>query len=136
GTLPFNYVQLVQPVLDRACVRCHDWGENSHNPILNAEPHGAFSLSYLNLRPYLRWYEWLDQTIRHTCTFPGECGADVSRLTKILDDDNHKDIGLSEEDRRAIYLWLDANIPFYGTYDPAEQAKQLRGEQIEPPPLQ
>ena len=136
GTLPFNYVQLVQPVLDRACVRCHDWGENSHNPILNAEPHGAFSLSYLNLRPYLRWYEWLDQTIRHTCTFPGECGADVSRLTKILDDDNHKDIGLSEEDRRAIYLWLDANIPFYGTYDPAEQAKQLRGEQIEPPALQ
>ena len=135
GTMPFNYVQLIQPILDTKCVGCHDWSEGSHAPVLTGEPHGPFSLSYLNLRKYVRWYDWLDVTIRETCTFPGECGADASRLPKILDDDRHKGL-LSDEETRAFYLWLDANVPFYGTYDPAEQAKQLRGEQIELPPLQ
>ena len=136
GSMPFNYVQLIQPILDAKCVNCHDGSEGSHAPALTNAPSGSFSASYQNLRPYLRWYEWAESSIRRTCTFPGESGADVSRLSKILDDSNHSGIGLSDQERRNIYLWLDANVPFYGSYDPAEQAKQREGKQIELPPLQ
>ena len=61
----------------------------------------------------------------------------MSPLTKILDDENHGEkISLSDGDRRTIYLWLDANAPFYGVYDRGEQARQLQGERVPPPALQ
>jgi hypothetical protein len=32
--------------------------------------------------------------------------------------------------------WMDANALFYGTFDPADQARQLRGERIAGPALE
>jgi len=32
--------------------------------------------------------------------------------------------------------WMDANALFYGTFDPAHQARQLRGERIKGPALE
>jgi len=130
GTKPFGYVRLVQPILDRSCVSCHGGNENDPAPALTGEPSGTFTTSYNTLMPYLRWYDWAEVAIRRTVSFPGECGADASRLSQIIDDENHKGINLSDEDRRNLYLWLDANIPFAGTYDYGEYAKQRSGEAI------
>ena len=56
----------------------------------------------------------------------------VSPLAEILDDENHgKKLNLTDLDRRAIYLWLDGNVPFYGTGDAEEQKRQRNGEKIE-----
>ena len=61
----------------------------------------------------------------------------MSPLTAILDDLHHGGkISLSEEDRRTIYLWLDANAPFYGVYEQGEQEKQQRGEAVALPAIQ
>ena len=61
----------------------------------------------------------------------------MSPLTAILDDLHHGDkISLSDEDRRTIYLWLDANVPFYGVYEQGEQEKQQRGEAVALPAMQ
>jgi hypothetical protein len=35
-----------------------------------------------------------------------------------------------------LYVWLDANVPFYGTYTEAERLAQLRGEPVSPPSVQ
>ena len=89
------------------------------------------------MRPYLRWYQWTSPSIRDVVSLPGECGADMSPLADIIDDDVHaKALTLSDEDRRTLYLWLDANVPFYGSYDPDEQARQHNGEAIDVPALQ
>jgi hypothetical protein len=32
--------------------------------------------------------------------------------------------------------WMDTNVLFYGTFDPADQARQQRGERIAGPALQ
>lgn len=134
GTLPFSYVKLVQPVLDQHCVRCHDGatGPGKSALALTAEPAGPFTKSYQSLKKYLRWYEWGGASITQIATHPGRQGADESQLTRVLDDANHQSIGLPEAARRTIYLWLDSNVPFYGTYDRAEQMAQMRGELIEP----
>ena len=139
GTRPFSYPRLVQPVLDRHCLRCHDGkkGPLNSDPVLTGEPSESFTRSYENLRPYVRWYEWGGATISPTVTLPGRIGADASPLTKILQDDTHAEgVKLSEADRRRINIWLDGNVPFYGTYYPEQQRAQRAGEAVAAPGLQ
>ena len=139
GSHPWSYPRLVQPVLDRCCVRCHDGGEapGKSPPTLTGEPAGAFSRSYESLRPYVRWYEWGGDSIRPITTRPGEMGADKSPLARILDDATHaEEVHLAEEDRRRIYLWLDGNAPFYGTYEKESQQAQRTGQSVAPPRIQ
>lgn len=133
GTNPFNYTRLIQPVLDRSCVSCHSGKGDGVKPELTGEPQNEFTVSYNNFLPYLRWYEWFNNPIRRTVSFPGECGADMSPLTNVLSDDNHRDLKTSDKDKRLIYLWLDANIPFYGTYDTTLRQKQREGNVVEVP---
>lgn len=135
GTQPFSYPILMQPLLDSRCVECHSGEEGAAQPPLTGEIDGHYTVSYNNLRPYLRWYEWID-SIRQVVSLPGECGADMSALAEIVDDENHKDIGLTDEERRLIYFWLDSNVPFYGVYYPEDQERQQRGEALPPPALQ
>ncbi len=107
GSNPMSFPKLVQPVLDRNCTECHPYtGESQH----------GFSVSYNQLEPFVRFYEWGERSISQITTRPGECGADVSPLSEILKDADHKDVfaKMSEEDKRRIYLWLDANAPYHG----------------------
>ena len=119
GSNPLYYPELIQPILDRNCVTCHDGDAQAGKgkTDLRDSPRQTFSRSYQSLRPYLRWYEWGDSSIQQSTTLPGRCGADESPLTAILGDSNHKNhIKLSDEEKRTIYLWLDANAMFYGDF--------------------
>ncbi len=139
GTHPFSYPRLVQPVLDKHCVQCHDGesGDLKSQLVLTNEPAGTFSKSYESLKQYVRWYEWGPSTITEIVTRPGRIGADQSPLLKVLKDPIHtRHVHLSKEERRRIYIWLDANVPFYGTYQPAQQLAQKDGQAVQPPLLQ
>jgi hypothetical protein len=139
GTRPFSYPRLVQPVLDKQCVRCHDGteGEGKGKSVLTGDPAGAFSRSYESLKPHLRWYEWGGKSISQAVTKPGRQGADASPLTRILGDELHtREAKLTGEDRLRLILWMDGNVPFYGTYGKEEQAAQKRGEAVPPPAVQ
>lgn len=133
---PISYVRYIQPILDAKCVRCHDGSEESAKPILTGEIEEPFTKSYAELTQYVKWYEWGAKNYREIVTKPGECGADISPLAEIVRKGAHEDIGLTEEEYRKILLWCDLNVPFYGVYDPEEQAKQLQGEKIPLPELQ
>ncbi len=139
GSRPFSFPLLVQPILDRSCVRCHDGrpGDGRGRTVLTGESQGGFSRSYAALKPYLRWYEWGGDSISQIATHPGRVGSDESPLAAILDDAQHGGrMGLAEADRRRLYLWLDANVPFYGTYSREGQLAQREGRSLEPPRFQ
>ena len=138
GTQPFNYPRLVQPILDKSCVCCHDGseGENKSKLVLTGELVGPFNRSYESLRPFARWYEWGSASINQIVTIPGRMGADESPLTAVLDDETHRRIDLSEAERRRLYLWLDSSAPFYGAYSPEEQLAQQQGKAMAVPELQ
>ncbi len=165
GTKPFSFVRLIQPILQRRCVRCHAppeyWisslsrtklseeieqvmtpvasgmARSPAKPYLTSEPVGKFTRAYGNLREYVAFFEWGGATIDPIVTKPGRLGADMSPLSRILEDDLHRaECGLTDEERRTILLWLDANVPFYGTYDEELQMAQLRGEKIDLPKIQ
>jgi hypothetical protein len=139
GTRPLSYPRLVQGVLDRHCVRCHDGSGSADTfaPALTGDVEGEFTRSYVSLRPYVRWYEWGGESISQIVTRPGQGCADMSPLLGILGDEHHRrQLELPEDDLRRLYVWLDANVPFYGTYRDGPRSRQLAGEAVEPPPLQ
>lgn len=139
GTRPMSYPLLVQGVLDRHCVRCHDGREatTSAAPALTGDVEGDFTRSYVGLRPFVRWYEWGGESIAQIVTRPGQGGADESPLTQILQDEHHRgECTLPDSDLRRLCLWLDANAPFYGTYRSEPRARQQAGESVSPPLLQ
>ncbi len=135
GTRPMSFSRLVQPVLDRHCVRCHDGATGpGKSPLsLVGTPAREFSTAYERLKPYVRWNEWGSASIDQAVTRPGHGGAVQSPLAAILDNAAHREVRLSEADRQRILVWLDANAPFYGAYSDAERAAQRRGESIPPP---
>ncbi len=140
GTMPWSYVRLVQPILDRHCSGCHGAGEaggRGAKPVFAHTRLGPFNVSYRALEPYVRWYEWGDKSISRITTVPGQMPADASALFGILEDSNHAGkVALSQEERRRLYLWLDGNASFYGAYSPGEQLAQRRGQAIALPALQ
>jgi len=127
GSNPFSYPRLVQPVLDRYCVKCH--AEHPDKPInLAREPiQKNWYASYVNL---VADYGFFDYGNGHRTT-PGKFGARASKLLEILDK-GHYDVKLPEEDMHRITLWLDCCSLFYGVYEKEGGLAQLRGEIVEP----
>jgi len=139
GTRPFSFPQLVQGLLDKHCVRCHDGSSGAHKSpiVLTGEPAGPFTKSYVSLKPYVRWYEWGGASIEPIITRPGRIGADVSPLSRIIADQLHNaHVRLSRAEMQRLNIWLDGNVPFYGRYDEQMQLAQQRGQAVEPPTLQ
>lgn len=134
GANPFNYVRLVQPVLDRHCVGCHQ--EKQALDLTGVvDPGKPFTRSYNNLaEKYGFYFEVFNGSI-HTGvhggsrTIAGQFGARAAKLTPYLGPD-HYDVTLPEEDLRRINLWLDCNSEFLGAYENVEA--QLRGEPVYP----
>ena len=132
GSLPFSYPRLVQPVLDRHCVRCHD-GEEAGRPILTGEPEGVFTKSYNALVSRVSFSAWnRPEQNFEPMTQPLRFGALASPLRKMLDE-GHGKVALSPEDEERLDTWMDANALFYGTFDVDEQRKQLAGQVIDGP---
>ncbi|MFH1718858.1 MAG: hypothetical protein ABIF19_15995, partial [Planctomycetota bacterium] len=139
GTRPFSYPRLVQPVLDRHCVRCHDGktGDLKSPLLLTGEPTETFSKSYDSLKEYVKWYEWGGKTITEIVTRPGNIGADKSPLLKVLEDPLHTEhVQLPKEDCQRLYIWLDGNASFYGVYEHEPQLAQQSGQIVAPPIVQ
>ncbi|MCL4181331.1 MAG: hypothetical protein KJ072_26780 [Verrucomicrobia bacterium] len=140
GTNPFSYPRLVQPVLDRNCVSCHEKSPDKA-PRLDAAPvpygRGHFFASYLSLMPKFGFYDYGGRDFADAKwyrTTPGEFGARASKLYAMLEAGHH-DVNLSAEDLHCLAVWLDSCSLFYGVYEKEGGEAQLRGE-IPQPTLQ
>ena len=151
GGRPFSFVETVQPVLDRHCLRCHN-SENAEGSIdLSNSPHNGFTKSYwalcegdLDWRHARKNPDWVTETLvprffqrnQIQMTPPGgKYGALGSRLMRILRQ-GHEDVKLAADDLERLATWIDLNAIFYGIYDPEQQARQFRGELVAMPEIQ
>jgi hypothetical protein len=141
GANPLSYPLLVQPVLDRHCVECHDGSQGSNSPsrpaLLSGVPEGHYSASYNALAPRVSYTAWgLPGDFRvsncEPLTQPDFFGARASALMKMLIE-GHQEVELDPEDVERLVTWMDANALFYGTFNMEDQARQQRGERIEGP---
>jgi hypothetical protein len=146
GGRPFSFVEMVQPVLDRHCVRCHGGEKTEGDVDLTGAPDRGFTRSYRALcfgrtegpKPTAAWVPCFPQRNQIQITAPGGAlGARGSRLLKLLRDRaGHYEVRLSRDELQRLAAWIDCNAIFYGVYDPNEQAKQLHGEPVAMPELQ
>jgi hypothetical protein len=136
GSRPFSYPLLVQPVLDRKCISCHGHDKPGGGVVLTGEPKGHYTVSYEALARRVPISAWQGGDFRRVnsepASQPDHFGARASRLMKLLWD-GHEKVKLSRDDLDRLITWMDTNALFYGTFDPADQAKQLRGEAIAGP---
>ncbi len=126
GTNPFSYPRLIQPILERNCLSCHEANADKA-PRLDreviAQGNNKWFASYHSLAPQYGFWQYGDR-LRTT---PGQFGAKASKLYPMLAQDHHG-LKLSEEDLRRIALWLDSVSIFYGVYEKEGGEAQLRGE--------
>ncbi|MFO7973918.1 MAG: hypothetical protein R6V12_04710 [Candidatus Hydrogenedentota bacterium] len=140
GANPLSYPILVQPVLDKHCVKCHGGetpaGPEGHPIVLTGEPEGRYSKSYNVLAKRVAFTAWggLEEN-GEPLTQPDRFGARASRLIDMLLDGHHE-VKLDDEEMERLVTWIDANALFYGTFDREDQKRQLRGERIEGPALE
>jgi mono/diheme cytochrome c family protein len=141
GSNPLSYPILVQPVLDKRCVSCHSPQKPEGKVILTGEPQGHYTVSYnalARLVPYSDWgakpgdFRTVNSEPTSAIDFFGARGSSLTRLLR----NGHYDVKLSPDEWERLITWMDANVLFYGTFDPADQARQRRGERIAGPKLQ
>jgi hypothetical protein len=133
GTNPFSYPRLIQPVLDKHCVKCH--ADNPDDaPRLDSEViakgNGGRQRWYASYHSLAPEYGFWDYGGRHR-TIPGKFGARASKLYKLLQD-GHYDVKLSDEEMHRIIVWLDSCSVFYGVYEKEGGLAQLQGKVVYP----
>ncbi len=146
----FSFARVVQPVLDTRCVPCHD--EKSKLD-LSGDRTDYFNVAYENLarrgtqaehgndaqggmagfgkNPYTSWipsYNGCEANILQI--EPKTWGSPVSRLAEVVtsghpDAKGKQRLALSAGEKLKILMWIDLNVPFYGTSQ--SRQPELRG---------
>jgi hypothetical protein len=141
GSNPLSYPILVQPVLDKHCISCHNRQKPATKISLTGEPEGRYTASYNALAPRVPYSDWAGKpgdfrvVNSEPMTQPGFFGAKGSSVMKLLLQGHHH-VSLRPDELERLATWMDANALFYGTFDPADQARQQRGERITGPKIQ
>jgi len=133
GSKPFSYPRLVQAILDKHCISCHNEKQTDGRVNLTGQPQGHYTFSYNALASRV---PWSNDTNKDPLSIPGRYGARGSSVMSLLLKTGHYKVALSAEEIERLATWMDTNALFYGTFDPADQKRQQRGEQIEGPKLE
>jgi hypothetical protein len=143
GTEHFDYPRIVQPVLDKHCVKCHSGVEAPKRVDLTGGKTEWFNVSYDTLtNGYVSWINTCNGSEANILQVaPRAWGTPASKLTPILmgshvDKDGKPRFALSDAERRRIFAWIDLNIPYYSTYDMAhpdlEGGRRLYPKDLKP----
>jgi formylglycine-generating enzyme required for sulfatase activity len=115
----FAFEREVQPVLDQACVGCHNAKTTDKNALGQPLPNfentrgdGGFSKAYVSLHPYVRRNG--PEGDYHLLT-PLEFHAETSELVQLLKKGHHG-VTLSPEQWDRLVTWIDLNVPYWGSW--------------------
>lgn len=140
----FSFMEQVQPVLDKSCVRCHDFDpKNREKLVLAKDKNPFFNAAYVNL--YVKKEVTLIGGGPAQIQEPYTWGSHASKLTRVIDGDHHG-VKLSPKEKEILYTWMDLNGVYYPVYESAfdstlagrsplynqeiEELKQLTGVNI------
>lgn len=113
----FSYVETVQPLFDKHCLSCHDFGKPAGEKlILAGDRNPYFNASYVDLH--------VKKQISCIGGGPAEIqqayswGSHSSSLIEVLEEGHH-DVELSEDEMEILYTWIDLNGVYYPQYESA-----------------
>lgn len=113
----FSFMEQVQPVLDKSCVRCHDFDpKNREKLVLVKDKNPFFNAAYVNL--YVKKEVTLIGGGPTQIQEPYTWGSHASKLTRVIDGDHHG-VKLSPKEKEILYTWMDLNGVYYPVYESA-----------------
>lgn len=116
GAGPFSYEQVVQPVWDAHCIRCHDANDRNGRNLTGTLDAERVPASYRTLIEQ-GWVHYFDYTwgTKHFRAEPLTFGTVRSRLWNVLEDGHHE-VRLTLEEERRVKCWTDLNCPLWPDY--------------------
>ncbi len=110
----FDYPRDIQPILDKHCLKCHDYDKRRGGVILSGDRGPIYSHSYYTLT--VRNQQVIDGRDRkRTNLAPRTVGTSASPLMKKLDGGHH-DVKLTAREQDMFRYWIEAGAPYPGTY--------------------
>lgn len=119
----FSFPRLIQPILDRHCVECHNRKSViDKTSTISLEGAGTFdarslktwSDAYLALAD-AKFSSWVSPQSAPPMLPPYEAGAAKSKLIDLLAD-GHEGVKLKPAEMDLIACWIDLGVPYAGTY--------------------
>ncbi|MBE7503092.1 MAG: hypothetical protein HS113_22980 [Verrucomicrobiales bacterium] len=111
----FGFTAEVQPIFNRHCLECHDFGKEGAERLLLAPDRDlTFNAAYIEL--------WRKQYVHCVGAGPAEVqpayswGSHASKLVQVLRAGHH-DVQLSTAEWERLVTWIDLNAPYYATYN-------------------
>jgi len=140
GAENFSYWKVVQPVLDKHCVKCHNAREHPKGVDLSGDRSDFFNVSYDVLtrsgttwanhperhgggQPNPSYVSWIstangsEQNVRQIR--PRQWGSPASKVADMIlaghpDKDGKPQVEMTDAERLRVFAWIDLNIPYYG----------------------
>ena len=124
GVRGISFPKDVQPILDRACVECHDLDAPAGGAVLSGDLTRTFNVAYETLMHRNR--DWghslhsqataaLVPVIKYVVepVPPRSTGAYASQLFRKYVFADHYDVKLSPDEIRMLAMWVDLSSPYY-----------------------
>ena len=108
----FDFPRDIQPILDRHCLGCHDYGKRAGGVIMSSDRGPMFSHSYATL--ILRG-QVADGRNGSGNRPPRALGSSASLFMRKIDGSHHG-ARPSAHERKMVRLWIDSAAPYPGTY--------------------
>ncbi|MCP4787772.1 MAG: hypothetical protein GY903_19470 [Fuerstiella sp.] len=110
-------------------ILCRTGTQSENDWIQHGSPSGPEYDAKRGMSPFVEWI-WTINGAGHNILeiAPMRWGSPASKLAEIIrsghpDKDGNLRVDVSDEDRRRVYLWLDLNIPYYGTSSSNHKAR-------------
>lgn len=140
GAGPMCFKRVVQPVLDRHCIRCHDGGTDKDHAMdlrglqqvvapkghdADEGPQHLVSDAFLELLKHVEYAKVGGYQGPKLPFKPGASGSRASALMKLLAKDHHG-VRLPPADWQALAAWIDCNAPYFGSYDEMDAPRTVK----------
>jgi len=136
GPRAIHYAADVQPVLDRNCVSCHNEKDRKGNMDFTGELTGMYNRSYERIVQWslISYMDCRYGRANFRAVPPLTHGSNRSLLPKQIMKAPCKST-ITREEFIKIVTWIDANAPYYGTYEGQIDLKYKSEPNFRPMPL-
>jgi hypothetical protein len=107
-----DFTRDIQPILDKHCVECHNYGKREGGVLLTGDLGPEWSHSFFSLFAHLQVADGRNGLGDYA---PRTIGSSASPLLDKLDA-SHYDVQVSPREWRTVWLWIETGAPYAGSY--------------------